>query len=96
MTPELTKTVERLASLLPRIAAVFGVSAKAGAPTPKPLRPTKPVAKKIPPKPAPASATAPAVETPAVEAPAVEAPAVEANPVEAPEAVDAPATDSAD
>ena len=51
VTPELTKTVERLAGLLPRVAAVFGVTAVAGAPTPKPLRPTKPAAKKIPPKP---------------------------------------------
>ena len=60
VTPELTKTVERLAGLLPRVAAVFGVTAVAGAPTPKPLRPTKPAAKKIPPKPSVAPASAPA------------------------------------
>lgn len=96
VTPELTKTVERLASLLPRIAAVFGVTAKAGAPTPKPLRPTKPVAKKIPPKPGQSSASAPAVEAPAVETPAVETSPVETAPVDAPETVDAPVADSAD
>lgn len=59
ITPELTKTVERLAGLLPRVAAVFGVTAVAGAPTPKPLRPTKPAAKKIPPKPPVAPTPAP-------------------------------------
>ncbi len=77
ITPELTKTVERLASLLPRVATVFGVSAVAGAPTPKPLRPTKPATKKIPPKPAPtASAPAPAESAPVETAP------VEAMPVD--------------
>lgn len=85
ITPELTKTVERLAGLLPRVATVFGVSAVAGAPTPKPLRPTKPAAKKIPPKPAPvvAAAETPAVETAAAETAAVEtAAAPAAEPVE--------------
>jgi len=83
VSPDLTKTVERLAPLMPQIASVFGVTAAAGAPTPKPLRPTKPAAKRIPPKPAaakPAVDTAandtPAVETPTVETPAVKTPAV--------------------
>ena len=74
ITPELTKTVERLAGLLPRVAAVFGVTAVAGAPTPKPLRPTKPAAKKIPPKPPVAPAASPVATSAAepVAEPAVE------------------------
>jgi hypothetical protein len=75
VTPELTKTVERLAGLLPRVAAIFGVTAVAGAPTPKPLRPTKPAAKKIPPKP-PVTSSAPSASPPA-ETPAAETPAAE-------------------
>ena len=59
VSPELTKTVERLGSLLPQIAALFGVTARSGGPTPKPLRPTKP--KKIPPKPPTAPPATPAL-----------------------------------
>jgi hypothetical protein len=43
---ELRATVARLATLLPQVAAVFGVEAKAGAAPPKPLRPSRPAAKK--------------------------------------------------
>ncbi|MBU3689053.1 MAG: hypothetical protein B7C54_08555 [Acidimicrobiales bacterium mtb01] len=95
VTPELTKTVERLASLLPSIAALFGVVAAGKGQAPKPLRPTKP--KRIPPKPptptaqpSADTAPAPAVETPAAETPAVETPAAETAGVEAP-AVETPA-----
>jgi len=74
-SPELAKTVERLASLLPQVAALFGVSVPAGGHSPKPLRPARPTAKKIPPKPAavapaPTEAAVPVVAadpTPAVE-----------------------------
>jgi hypothetical protein len=97
VTPELTKTVERLAGLLPRVAAIFGVTAVAGAPTPKPLRPTKPAAKKIPPKPpvnppspsASAPAETPATETSATETPVAESPAPET-------ASEVPATEQTD
>ncbi|MFM8848727.1 MAG: hypothetical protein ACKOHN_11900, partial [Actinomycetota bacterium] len=54
-TAEVTKTVERLATLLPQIASAFGVAAGTGH-APKPLRPTRP-AKKLPPRP-PAPPTA--------------------------------------
>ncbi|MEY3033509.1 MAG: hypothetical protein RLZ86_131 [Actinomycetota bacterium] len=91
VSPELTKTVERLAPLMPQIAAVFGVTVAAGAPTPKPLRPTKPVAKKVPPRipPKPATAdvpTAPAAETSASENPAPTTPVAESTETPAPDA----------
>lgn len=70
---ELTKTIERLATLLPQIATAFGVEA-GSAHAPKPLRPTRP-AKKLPPRPpappkasepvAPSSADADAATAPA-------------------------------
>ena len=82
VTPELTKTVERLASLLPGIAQLFGVTATGKGQAPKPLRPTKP--KRIPPKPTtpaapPAVAETPVAETLAADEPVVEAPAAEAS-----------------
>ncbi len=49
VSSELTKTIERLAPLLPQIAAAFGVQAGTTH-APKPLRPTRP-AKKLPPRP---------------------------------------------
>lgn len=64
VTPELTKTVERLASLLPGVAALFGVVPTGKSQAPKPLRPTKP--KRIPPKPA-TPAARPAADAPATE-----------------------------
>jgi hypothetical protein len=77
VTPELTKTVERLASLLPGVAALFGVVPTGKGQAPKPLRPTKP--KRIPPKPAtPAArpaADAPATETTVSETTVTETPA---------------------
>ena len=61
---ELTKTVERLAALLPQIATAFGVEAGSNH-APKPLRPTRP-AKKLPPRPpAPPVAASTAGEEPA-------------------------------
>ena len=97
VTPELTKTVERLASLLPGVAALFGVVPTGKSQAPKPLRPTKP--KRIPPKPAtPAArpaADAPAAETTVTETTVTETPAAPvAEPtveVAAVEAVSAPA-----
>jgi hypothetical protein len=79
---ELLATVKRLGSLLPQIAALFGVEVKQGGSAPKPLRPTKPggkpdakpAAKKpapIPPPPAPKTTPAAEVEV-EVEAPAAE------------------------
>lgn len=73
VTPELTKTVERLASLLPGIAQLFGVTATGKGQAPKPLRPTKP--KRIPPKPTTPAAPPAVAETPVVETPVAEVPA---------------------
>ncbi len=39
---DLAATVKRLAPLLPQVAALFGIEVPAGAPMPKPLRPTRP------------------------------------------------------
>ena len=87
VTPELTKTVERLASLLPGIAQLFGVTATGKGQAPKPLRPTKP--KRIPPK--PTTPAPPAAATPAAEAPVVDVAVVEAPAPEAPAEGDSPA-----
>ena len=76
-SPELQKTVERLAALLPQIATLFGVAAPSGGQLPKPLRPTRPANKKIPPKP---SATPTAEPSPA--APAAPEAVVESAPAE--------------
>lgn len=99
VSPELTKTVERLASLLPQVAALFGVAPSNKTQAPKPLRPTKP--KKIPPKPPrPAGSAAPTVaSTPAPSALVDSAPAdtapVDAAPVDTAPVEVAPAVDSA-
>lgn len=87
VTPELTKTVERLASLLPGIAQLFGVTATGKGQAPKPLRPTKP--KRIPPK--PTTPAPPAAATPAAEAPVVDVAVVEAPAPETPAEGDSPA-----
>ncbi len=42
VTDELRNTVQRLAVLVPHIAALYGVTADPKAPTPRPLRPTRP------------------------------------------------------
>ena len=42
VTDELRGTVQRLAVLIPQIAALFGVTADPKAPSPRPLRPTRP------------------------------------------------------
>ena len=62
VSDELRATVTRLASLLPQIAALFGVEPKQGGASPKPLRPTKPGAKttKAAPKPPPPPKAKPA------------------------------------
>ena len=91
---ELLATVKRLSSLLPTVAALFGIEVDAKA-QPKPLRPTRPgaptkgaapkppQAPRPPRPPAPPAAAAPAAPAPATEAPAAEAPAevVEVAPV---------------
>lgn len=87
VTPELTKTVERLASLLPGIAQLFGVTATGKGQAPKPLRPTKP--KRIPPK--PTTPAPPAASTPVAEAPVVDVAVVEAPAPETPAEGDSPA-----
>ena len=74
---ELTKTVERLAALLPQIASAFGVEAGSNH-APKPLRPTRP-AKKLPPRP-PAPPAAPAATASAESAPEVSPAASESVP----------------
>ncbi len=89
---ELTKTIERLATLLPQIAAAFGIEAGT-AHAPKPLRPTRP-AKKLPPRP-PAPPTASATTTPTDGSVSSEsAPTEQTAPVE-PVIVDEPRTDVA-
>jgi hypothetical protein len=75
VSDDLRATVTRLASLLPQIAVLFGIEPKQGGASPKPLRPTKPVAKtaKAAPKPPPAPkakdkpADAPTDGTPAAQ-----------------------------
>jgi len=83
VSDELLATVKRVGSLLPQIAALFGVDVDAKS-QPKPLRPTRPAApvKKQVPKPPAARTPAPA-PAPAAEAAPVEAAPVEAAPVEA-------------
>ena len=75
---DLVATVNRLAPLLPQVAALFGVEVAPGATAPKPLRPTRPAApaKKAapqPPKPTPPKAAAPSAPeaAPAPAEPAV-------------------------
>jgi len=74
---ELLATVKRLGSLLPQVAALFGIEVDAKS-QPKPLRPTRPAgpakaaAKPTPRPPMPPKAAAPA-PSPAAEAPVVEA-----------------------
>lgn len=92
VSDELTTTVKRLGSLLPQIAALFGVEVDAKAPQAKPLRPTRPAAPARK-KAAPAAAAAPkptagapaAPETAAAE-PVVEVEAAPQAEVEAPAA----------
>jgi hypothetical protein len=71
---ELTSTVRRIAPLLPQIAALFGVEVAEGAPPPKPLRPTRPAAKKAAPKPPARQAPAKTAGAPAATASADQAP----------------------
>jgi hypothetical protein len=57
LSPELVKTVERLAGLLPQVAQDLGIEVSKPNLAPKPLRPVRPATKKLPPKPpAPAAA----------------------------------------
>jgi hypothetical protein len=66
LSPELVKTVERLAGLLPQVAHELGVEVSKPNVAPKPLRPARPAAKKLPPKP-PAQTAARAATAPASE-----------------------------
>ena len=72
----LLATVKRLSSLLPQIAALFGIEVSPGVSAPRPLRPTRPV--RVKPKTAPAkpAATDAAIAEPVVAAPSVTAPAI--------------------
>lgn len=54
LSADLVKTVERLAGLLPQIAQQLGVEVAKPNVAPKPLRPVRTPAKKLPPKPPPA------------------------------------------
>ena len=92
ITPELTKTIERLGALLPQVAAVFGISVPSRGQAPKPLRPARPAAKKLPPRPPQAAV---ASSTPATESPVVESPVIESPVVESP-VVNDPTTDATD
>ena len=90
---ELLATVKRVGSLLPHIAALFGVEVDAKA-QPKPLRPTRPAApvkKQAPRPPAPPAAKAPKPEAPAAAPAATEAPAAAEAPVEVEAVVETPA-----
>jgi hypothetical protein len=89
LSPELVKTVERLAGLLPQVAQELGVEVSKPNLSPKPLRPARPATKKLPPKPpsvvrtesAPASTvtqTEEAVQAPSSDVPADSAPAAQA------------------
>ncbi len=81
---ELLATLRRIGSLLPHIAALFGVEVVAGGQSPKPLRPTRPTAQKkpatnapIPPPPARTPAdttTAPAERAARTDRPVEQAP----------------------
>lgn len=75
LSPELVKTVQRIGSLVPQIAAALGVETSGGSHAPKPLRPVRPAAKggkKLPPRPpAPPKPPVVADETPSVEQAAV-------------------------
>jgi len=51
LSPELVRTVERLAGLLPQVAHDLGVEVSKPNLAPKPLRPVRPATKKLPPKP---------------------------------------------
>lgn len=64
VSPELGKTIARLGGLLPQVAAAFGIEVSASTHAPKPLRPTRPTAKKLPPRPPQAPKTEQPVETP--------------------------------
>jgi len=74
----LLATVKRLSSLLPQIAALFGIEVSPGVSAPRPLRPTRPV--RVKPKTTPAQPAvtdaAPFAPEPAVAEPAVAEPAV--------------------
>lgn len=72
----LLATVKRLSSLLPQIAALFGIEVSPGVSAPRPLRPTRPV--RVKPKTAPAkpAATDAAIAEPAVVEPEVAEPVV--------------------
>ena len=67
LSPELVKTVERLAGLLPQVAQDLGIEVSKPNLAPKPLRPVRPAAKKLPPKPpAPVAAQPAPIPTPDV------------------------------
>jgi hypothetical protein len=97
VSDELRATVVRLSSLLPQIAALFGVEVKQGGSAPKPLRPTKPNAKpgakpgaKSAPKPPAAKPTPKDKPAPAASTePAADEPAASTEP-----AADVPAADT--
>lgn len=107
VTDDLLATVKRVGSLVPEIAALFGVEPKTGGQPPRPLRPARPgaPAKKggaapkdagRPPRPPKADAAPkpPAAEAPAAAAPAAESPVAEA-PVTETAAAEAPVTEAA-
>ncbi len=84
VSDELLATVKRIASLLPTVAALFGIEATASGQAPKPLRPTRPAApvkKAVPPPPAAAPKPA-AVEAAAAAVEVAAEPVVEEAPVE--------------
>ena len=83
VSDELLATVKRIASLLPTVAALFGIEATGTGQAPKPLRPTRPAApvkKAVPPP--PAAAPKPAAVEAAAPAEIAAETAVEEAPVE--------------
>jgi len=95
LTPDVIKTVQRLGSLVPQIAASLGVEVESKNSAPKPLRPTRP-AKKLPPRPPSQAASkkeAAASSSPEAAKTEVIAEVIAEEPASAPDIASEPVTD---